>query len=117
METIANNVYLKNGITKEWLNKNNFRYNRILSDIEDNIYTCRFPLCKNGFFTTLECELRCIESTGEMSVDVYEYGTRNKYAPFYSVEYGDYSVMLNSINKKINRELKKLEVIKLNDKR
>ena len=72
---------------------------------------------KNGYFVTLECEFSCIETTGEIRVDVYEYGTRNKYASFYCVEYGDYSVMLNTINKKINSELKKLGVKKINGKR
>ncbi len=108
LENIANKIYIKPGITKEWLNKNEFKYNRTLSDSEDNIYTYRFPLCKNGYFITLECELSCVESTGEIRVDVYDYGTRNRYAAFYCAEYGDYSVMLKSINRRINSELKRL---------
>lgn len=117
VENIASNVYVKTGITKEWLNEHNFRYNRMLSDSEEIIYTYRFPLHKNGYFTTLECELTCIESTGEISVDVYEYGTRNRYAAFYCVQYGDYSPMLKTINKRINSELNKLQIqIKKNNK-
>ena len=112
-ENISNNIYIKNRITKKWLNENNFKYNRMLSYNEDNVYTYRFPLCKNGYFITLECELSCIESSGEIRVDVYDYGTRNKYAAFYCVEYGDYSTMLNNINKKINIELRKLGVKKM----
>lgn len=106
-ENIANKIYTKPGITKEWLNENEFKYNRTLSDSEDNVYTYRFPLCKNGYFVTLECELSCVESTGEIRVDVYDYGTRNRYAAFYCSEYGDYSVMLKSINKRISSELGK----------
>lgn len=117
IENIANNIYVKHGITKEWLDEKGFRYNRTFSDDEDRVYTYRFPLCKNGYFVTLECEFSCIETTGEIRVDVYEYGTRNKYVSFYCVEYGDYSVMLNTINKKINSELKKLGVKKINGKR
>lgn len=108
LENIANKIYIKPRITKEWLNKNEFKYNRTLSDSEDNVYTYRFPLCKNGYFITLECELSCVESTGEIRVDVYDYGTRNRYAAFYCAEYGDYSVMLKSINRRINSELKSL---------
>ena len=113
IENISNNVYIKHGITKDWLNENGFRYNRVLSDNEDSVYTLRFPLCKNGYFVTLECELSCIESTGEIRVGVYEYGTRNKYAAFYCVEYGDYSIILDKINKRINSELKKLDIKKV----
>lgn len=115
-ENIANNIYIKPGLTKDWLNKNNFKYNRILSDNEDNVYTYRFPLCKNGYFVTLECELSCIESTGEIRVDVYNYGTRNKYAAFYCVEYGNYNTMLNSINKKIKNELRTLGIKNMDGK-
>lgn len=113
VENISSNIYVKTGITKEWLDANGFKHSRMLSDNDDNVYTYRFSLCKNGYFITLECELSCIESTGEMKVDVYEYGTRNKYAAFYCVEYGDYSTMLNNINKKINIELRKLGVKKM----
>lgn len=109
-KNMANSIFLKSGITKDWLNKNNFKYNRILSNNEDNVYTYRFPLCKNRYFTTLECELSCIESTGEIRIDVYDYGTKNRYAAFYCAEYGNYSIMLNCINKKINAELKKLGI-------
>ena len=68
-ENISNNIYIKNRITKKWLNENNFKYNRMLSYNEDNVYTYRFPLCKNGYFITLECELSCIESSGEIRVE------------------------------------------------
>lgn len=112
VENIANNIYVKPGITKEWLNKNDFRYNRMLSDSDDSVYTYRFPLHKNGYFTTLECELSCVETTGEINVDVYDYGTRNRYAAFYCTEYGDYSCMLKAINKRINAELKRLGIKK-----
>lgn len=113
LENIANIIYLKPEITKEWLNENGFKYNRMLSDSKDNVYTYRFPLCKNGYFITLECELSCIESNGWIRADVYEYGSRNKYMAFYGAEYGDYSTMLNRINKKISSELKKLGVKKI----
>lgn len=43
--------------------------------------------------------------------DVYDYSTRNKYAPFYCVKYGNYSNMVNQINEKIQIELKRLEIM------
>ena len=113
VEYISNNTYIKPEITKDWLIKNNFRYNSFLSDGEDNIYTCRFPIHKNGFFTTLECELSCIESNGQITADVYHYGTRDKYTAFYCVEYGNYEPMIKTVNNKIKSELEKLGIEKM----
>lgn len=109
---LADIIYIKPEITKDWLIKNNFKYNRLFSDSENNIYTYRFPIHKNGYFTTLECELSCIESGGMITVDVYDYGTRNKYAAFYCAEYGNYKPMITAINNRIKSELKKLGIKK-----
>ncbi len=114
VENMSNSHYFKREITKDWLTNNGFKYSRMLSNADDTVYTYRFPIHKNGYFTTLECELSCIESTGEVSVDVYDYGTRNRYAAFYYTQYGDYSKMLKAINKRINAELKKLGIEKNN---
>lgn len=114
VEIVSNNTYIKPKITKEWLIKNNFKYNKILSDIEEEIvYTYRFPVHKSGCFTILECELSCIESTGKIKINVYDYGTRVKYAAFYQVEYGNYTAFLKNINRKINEELKRFGIKKL----
>lgn len=103
VEIVSNNTYIKPKITKEWLIKNNFKYNKILSDIEEEIvYTYRFPVHKSGCFTILECELSCIESTGKIKINVYDYGTRVKYTAF-----------LKNINRKINEELKRFGIKKL----
>lgn len=114
IEMISNNKYIKPKITKEWLDRNNFKHNKILSYIEEEpVYTYRFPVHKSGYFTILECELSCVESTGVIKADVYDFGTRVKYAAFYQVEYGDYNCMLKNINKKIIEELKKLGIKKV----
>lgn len=112
MDGLANNKYIKRNVTKEWLAKNNFKYNNVLSDEENEVYAYRFPVHKNGFFTVLECEIAICFNSGEVNVDVFEYGTRDRYAPFYYVEYGNYDVMLKSINDKIENELKKLRIKK-----
>lgn len=112
-DNLSNNIYIKHNITKEWLLKNNFKYNRLLSDGEDIIYTYRFPIHKNGYFITLECELSCIESDGKIKIDVYDYGTRDKYAAFYYSEYGNYKPMIKAINNRIKSELKRLGIEKL----
>lgn len=47
---------IKENITKEWLLSNNFKYNRIFSDKDNDIYTYRFPVYKHNNNTILECE-------------------------------------------------------------
>lgn len=112
MDRLADGKYVKRNVDKNWLIKNNFKYSSILSDENEDIYTYRFPVYKNGGFTILECEIAVCLNTGDTNIDVFEYGTRDRYAPFYYVEYGNYDSMLKSINDCINPELKKLGINK-----
>ena len=57
MDRLSSNQYYKLNLSKEWLISNNFRYNSMLSDDEEDVYTYRFPVHKNGGFTILECEI------------------------------------------------------------
>ncbi len=102
-------------MTKEWLLSNGFRYNRLFSDDEAEVYTYRFPVYKYNKFTALECELKVMLGNDVINVNVYDYGTNDKYAPFYYCEYGNYDKILKEINKKIDIALKKIKVKK--DKR
>lgn len=112
MGELANNKYIKRNVSKEWLTKNNFKYSNILSDEDNEVYVYRFPVHKNGFFTVLECEIVICLSSGEVNVDIFEYGTRDRYAPFYYAEYGNYNIILEVINKQIETELKKFGIRK-----
>ena len=40
--------YIKKDITKEWLLKNDFRYNRYFSTKEDAVFTQRFAVVSQG---------------------------------------------------------------------
>ncbi len=58
----------------------------------------------------LECELKVILGNDVINVNVYDYGTNDKYAPFYYCEYGNYDKMLQEICKRINKKLKDLNI-------
>lgn len=113
---MINNKYFKSKITMEWIRKSPFRYSNIFSDYEENAYSYRFPVYKNGGFTTLECEIVVFEKSGNVTLNVFEYGTRNKYAAFYCNEYGINSVV-DSVHKRIQKELKKLGIVQKKVKR
>lgn len=99
-------------MTKQWLLANGFHYNRLFSNEEDEVYTYRFPVYKYNSFTILECELRVISGEDNILVDVYDYNTINKYAPFYYQEYGNYTMMLEEIWNKIDKKTEKLKIEK-----
>ena len=103
---------LKVNIKTYKISPKEFRINR---SSESVIYTHRFPVYKHHGITTLDGEITIIGDTGDVIIDVYNMN-RNIYPPFYHVEYGDFSPMLDKINNRINQELKKLG-IKKNDTR
>lgn len=104
--------YIKSNVTKAWLLHNGFRYNRMYSTDESDVYLYRFPVYKYEKFTTLECELVIYLEDGNVVINVFDYGTNNKYAPYYYLEYGNYTKMLDVINNKIDKELKRLKISK-----
>ena len=114
MSVITNKIserkFTKRNMTKQWILSNGFHYNRIFSDEESEVYTYRFPVLKYEGFTVLECELRVIPGESNVVIDVYDYNTINRYAPFYYQEYGNYDKMLEEIWKKISKVLEKLGI-------
>lgn len=102
-------MMIRKNVTKEWLLNNGFKYNKTLSYNDEDVYTYRrFPVYKNGNYTVLECEINYFDMSNEFKVDVYEYGTKYIYVPFYCIEYGNYKMILKIIHKRIEYELKKL---------
>lgn len=82
---------------------------RCYRDSDGVTYTHRFPVIKHNFITTLECEITIMGDSGDVIINVYDMN-RSLYAPFYNVEFGDFSPVLTKINKRINQELKRLGV-------
>lgn len=110
MGNITQTKYRKKNMTKEWLLANGFRYNRLFSGDKSEVYTYRFPLYRYNKFVTLECELQVVLGEDDIIVNVYDYGTNNKYAAFYYSEYGNYSKFIKEIHYKIDKKLNKLGV-------
>ena len=92
--------------TKDDLYSKGFRYNKVMSD-EVDVYSLRFPVYKYKKYTTLECELDVILQTGEIIINVFNYGTNDGYTPFYCHEYGRTKI-LDTINSVIKEQLKKI---------
>lgn len=97
-------------LTKDQLLSKGFKFSRTFSDNENEVYTYRFPVYKYNKMTVLECELRVVLSEDKVDINVYNYNTNDKYAPFYYCEYGNYNQMLKIINDKIEYMLKRLGI-------
>lgn len=93
--------------------KYNFKYSRIFSGVDEESYTYRFPGYKYGNVCTLECEIIIFLQSNAVKINVYDYNTRNIYAPFYHRAYGNFDKVLTRINKQINAELKRLNIKKI----
>lgn len=106
------NLPTNSSLIKACLLHNGFRYNKAFSTTDSDIYTYRFPVYKYKKFTVLECELNIFMKDGNVSINVYNYGTNDKYAPFYHLEYGNYNKILKIINEKIDKELKQIGIIR-----
>ena len=83
--------------TKDDLYSKGFHYNKLMSD-ETDVYSLRFPVHKYKKFITLEGEILVELQTGDIAINVFNYGTNEWYSPFYVQDYGRYEI-LSSINK------------------
>ena len=81
-----------------------------------DVYTYRFPVYRYNKFVTLECELQVVLGENDIKVNVYDYGTNNKYAAFYYSEYGNCSKFMKEIHNKINKKLNTLGVERIETK-
>lgn len=114
MGKLKENVYELNSIpSKQWLLDHGFIYNKTLSNDDTDVYTYRFPVLKYNSYTTLECGLSIIFGDNKIKIDVYDYGTRDKYAPFYYTEYGNHTKILNTIWFNIDHRIKQIKNVKV----
>lgn len=110
--------YIKKNMTKEWLLKNDFRYNRFFSTKDDTVYTQRFTVAKQcgKHDISLECEVLAYYPEGNICINVYNAGTRDKYPSFYNREFGsNNNKLLDMIDFKINKKLERLEIEVIKD--
>ncbi len=109
-DSMLEGKYTKINITKAWLMQNGFWHSRKSHIEELDVYTYRFPVYKYGKLTVLEGEISVLIEDGSIDINVYRYGTCDKYAPYYSLEYGNYEKILHTIHERIDRELKRLGI-------
>ena len=115
INSILQYQYFKDTITKEWLLSNKFYRWKVYEDETCNPYIYKFPVCVDGNIQTLECIFKIFvdfDHYGEITINVIDSNTGENYFPFYHVEYGNYDILINSINKKIVKELDKLGIRK-----
>lgn len=103
------NFYIED-YSPEHLKKLDFRYSHIFSDEDVDVYTYRFPVYRYNATMVLEGEFRIYTDDGTVIIDVFDNGTRSRYAPFYYYEYGDFTPLLEKIWEKIDKELTKLQI-------
>ena len=96
--------------SKSFLERHGFSYNYEFSSKEETYYSLSIPVCKWLEYTTLRAEIRVIQETREVTIDVYDGYKRTKYAPFYYVPCGDYTPILDEIWKVINKKLEELNI-------
>lgn len=109
MQTFLHYNNLKKEVNHAWLSKF-FHKDYLLSDEENDYYVHRFGVYKCGSCITLECEIMVTMPEKKISVHVYDGGTRNRYAPFYYTEYGNYQTIMSIICGRIEKELKKMGI-------
>lgn len=95
--------------SKSYLQNNNFKYCRYLSDFGDDVYTYKFPLIVYKKTNIVECEIAVSTMTGVININVYNTGTRELYAPYYDREFGHYEI-IKAIDIKIKNKLKELGI-------
>lgn len=111
MKRLVESTIRKENVTEKWLLDNHFCYNRIYSNGDSVAYTYRFPVYKYGCCITLDGEIVIfLDNKGEVKLNVYDANTRNKYAPFYYNEYGNFSVILDVITSNFKKQLKKFDI-------
>ena len=95
--------------TKDELYSKGFHYNKLMSDMDSYFYSLRFPVLKYKKTPTLECELSVELQTGDVIINVFNYGTCDIYPPFYNNEYGKFET-LDVIHSAIKTQLKRIGV-------
>lgn len=112
VERIAHYEYVKTGeITQRWLDLNDFHYDKIMSEKDNEAYSHRFPVYKYEGITLVEAVITIWpDDDNYIRVNCYDRGTRNLFARFYYWEYGTDDRYMAIINNKIRRRCNELGI-------
>lgn len=86
-------------------------------DTEEKKYLYNFAVMKHEGITVLRGRITAYTATKKIQIDVTDNNYNIPYAPLYSIECGNYDVILNKINKAILNEFSKLKITKTNEKK
>ena len=101
--------YIMRNFSREFLQKNQFRYKSYLSEYEDEVYTYIFPVYFYRQTATIECEIAVSATSGAVNVNVYNAGIKELYAAYYNRDFGKYEI-IESIDTRINKKLTELGI-------
>lgn len=107
--------YLMKDATKSILRQKGFRYDVECSTKEYDCFTYSFPVDYYKKAPVLICRLRVYTDTGEVDMDVLNYGDGNIYPAWYqrnSRLYSSHKRYIAKIDNRINKEMKKLHITK-----
>lgn len=108
---VFKNKYIMPNTDIDHLKELGFKYLPLRSSDNERIYIYVFPVYKYRRKTLIECNLFVNTTTQEINISVYNYnGTI--YAPFYNEQNYNNNTVLETVNKKIQSEFRKLKIIK-----
>lgn len=93
-----------------YLKNHGFYFRESLSYQDFTVFVHRFPVYKWGISCTLEGEFMVVQETGEVRVNVFDAGSRDRYASWY-VDDGTNDIV-PEIDKKIEAEMSKCGIRK-----
>lgn len=85
-------------------------------DNNEDEYIYKFPILRYEKMIVLRGKIKAYTDTNKVQIDVVD-NNFTPYAPFYNIEYGNYDVVLNKVNKAILNEFSKLKITKKNEKK
>lgn len=110
---LAYSIYKATTLSKNWLERNGFRYNASLSSKDDgDVYTMRFPVVSYNIYVTVEAEFLINIETNEVKINCYDRGTRSLYGHWYLTDRNDFEPVVYEINEKIKEKMKRLKIVK-----
>lgn len=106
VKSIYGNQYIISDNSKQHLLDLGFKY-----CVTEETYTYNFTILRYEKMTVLRGRIIANTETNNIQIDVTD-NNYIPYAPFYSIEYGNYDVVLNKINNAIINEFSKLNITK-----
>lgn len=103
-------MYLMKNTTPQYLISHGFHYSKTFSSPEESHFIKDFRVYRKNNTILLEAEIRIIAETGQIFLNVFNEGTRERYAPFYYYKDRDATEALKEIYSEIYAEFDRLNI-------